>query len=314
MSATGAPSRLASSWLSGTVRHRRHRPATHGFRYRTGMLALDLDDWHRFANTSPLVSVDRVNVLSLHRRDYLDPWIPDLRQAVEQRVEQATGWRPDGPVELITHPRHFGYVFNPVSFYFCYRAGERPSDGAVPAVILAQITNTPWHERHVYCLEVGEPLTTGQGWRTVKAGFSKRFHVSPFNPMDQAYQWTFSFRGPELRIHMNVNGAAEEGREGARVFDATLVVRRTPITRKTLHKSLRRFPVESFKVIAGIYWHALRLKLKGVPFHSHPDKLPHDHPHRGLGREDRGLQPVLPERQHRPAATTRPMRITSWRT
>ncbi|WP_427901689.1 DUF1365 domain-containing protein [Marinobacter bryozoorum] len=310
---------LASSWLTGTVRHRRHSPASHEFAYRTGMLALNLADWSVFDRLGPLVSVERPNVLSLRRRDYLDPHVPDLQQAVCDRVQAATGWRPDGPVELITHPRHFGYVFNPVSFYFCYRQGDDPVTGAVPRVILAQITNTPWHERHVYCLEVGTPQPGSGGWRSVKAGFDKRFHVSPFNPMDQSYQWTFSFRGPELRIHMNVNNAAPQPGKKSRVFDATLVVQRVPLNRKTVNRSLLRFPVESFKVIAGIYWHALRLKLKGVPFHTHPDKLPDDHPGRGLGREDRGR-----EAGHASEAEASPgsvgstsdsvTRITSWRT
>ena len=305
---------MASSWLSGTVRHRRHAPKAHGFHYRTGMLALNLDDWERFDTLSPLVSINHVNALSLNRRDYLDPTVPDLRTAVADRVEQSTGCRPDGAIELITHPRHFGYVFNPVSFYFCYRTGDRPADGAVPAVILAQITNTPWHERHVYCLEVGDVVSTSQGWQSVKAAFSKRFHVSPFNPMDQDYQWTFSFRGPELRIHMNVNDAASGDGRSKRIFDATLVVRRTPITRKSIHQSLRQFPVESFKVVAGIYWHALRLRLKGVPFNNHPDKLRDSDPHRGLGREDRGRDVALTDQHDRQIMGTSPTRIRSWRT
>lgn len=304
-----APGHYASSWLSGTVRHRRYSPAGHEFRYHTGMLALDLDEWSHFGDVSPLVSVGRFNWMSLRRRDYLDPEHPDLRQAVADRVERATGWRPDGPVELITHPRYFGYVFNPVSFYFCYRAGDAPAEGAVPAVILAQITNTPWHQRHVYCLEVADITTTAQGWRTVKADFAKRFHVSPFNPMDQDYRWTFSFRGPELRIHMNVSSADSEGDRGRKIFDATLVVQRTPVTRRSVHQSLRQFPLESFRVIAGIYWHALKLRLKGVPFHTHPDKLPGDHPHRGLGREDRGRDTTA--NRSKDSGSTR---ISSWRT
>lgn len=311
------PPAIASSWLSGTVRHRRRSPVRHEFEYRTGMLALNLADWSQFDRLGPLVSVERFNVLSLFRRDYLDPHLPDLQRAVRDRVEAATGWRPDGQVELITHPRHFGYVFNPVSFYFCYHAGDDPGSGAVPRVILAQITNTPWHERHVYCLEVGKVSTGRDGWQSVKAGFAKRFHVSPFNPMEQSYQWTFSFRGPELRIHMNVNGDTTKSEENNRVFDATLVVRRTPLNRRTINRSLLRFPVESLKVIGGIYWHALRLKLKGVPFHTHPDKLPEDHPSRGLGREDRGRDSGNSGSRHPDSigsVSDSVTRITSWRT
>ncbi len=307
---------LASSWLEGTIRHRRRQPVSHEFEYRTGMLALNLDEWSRLGRFSRLVSVEGFNWLSMHRRDYLDPAEPNLKQAVRDRVEAATGWLPDGDIELITHPRHFGYVFNPVSFYFCYRSGDRPADGAVPRVILAQITNTPWHERHLYCLDVGDVSVTGTGWQTVKAGFGKRFHVSPFNPMDQQYQWSFSFRGPELRIHMNVNRPGSPGAPHQRkVFDATLVVQRTPVTRKQIRHSLRRFPLESFKVVAGIYWHALRLKLKGVPFHTHPDKLPSDHPQQGRGNEDQGLDVGLADTKTEPHFSgAKATRISSWRT
>ena len=117
------------------------------------MLALDTDEWNQVSDISPLFSLERFNWMSLKRRDYFRPETGDLSGAVRDHVERATGWRPDGEVELITHPRYFGYVFNPVSFYFCYRAGECPADGVVPKVIVAQITNTPWHDRHAYCLE-----------------------------------------------------------------------------------------------------------------------------------------------------------------
>ncbi len=295
--------RLNSQWLEGTIRHRRMAPVRHEFSYGTGMLALDLREWHSVTRISPLLSLEAFNWLSLRRRDYFQPDKDDLLQAVTDQVEQATGWRPDGPVELITHPRYFGYVFNPVSFYFCYNAGERPDSGAVPRVILAQITNTPWKDRHVYCLESTGAEPTSAGWRTERFGFGKRFHVSPFNPMDQRYQWTFSFRGPEVRIHMNVF------QDDRKHFDATLVVRRTPLDRKELHRSLRRFPVEALKVVGGIYWHALKLKLKGAPFFTHPDKLPGNNPAHRLGSDDSGLD--VTEATDRTKTTGK---VSSWRT
>jgi len=302
---------MNSQWLEGSVRHRRKYPVNHQFQYDTGMLALDLEEWDRVTDTSPLFSLERFNWLSLKRSDYFQPETGDLGDAVRGHVEQATGWRPDGPVELITHPRYFGYVFNPVSFYFCYRAGERPEEGAVPKVILAQISNTPWHERHVYCLETERQGASDSGWRTERFEFSKRFHVSPFNGMEQHYQWTFSFRGPDLRIHMNVLEAEKKH------FDATLVVRRTPLTRKEVHRSLRKFPVEAIKVTAGIYWHALKLKLKGAPFYTHPDKLPAGAPAHKRGTRDAGLDVSTTgiDNKHdgqKPGRTSG--RVSSWRT
>lgn len=273
---------LRSQWLEGTVRHRRLVPVGHQFSYSTGMLALDLSEWESVAGISHWFSLERFNWMSLRREDYLPSRGGSLEQAARDQVEDATGWRPDGPVELVTHPRYLGYVFNPVSFYFCYRRGAKPGQGDLPAVILAEITNTPWHQRHIYCLECDQPESSPSGWQTLRFGFDKRFHVSPFNPMDQHYRWAFSFRGRELRIHMNVIG--KEQKE----FDATLVVQRTPLTRKSFNRTLRAFPLESLKVVAGIYWHALRLKLKGARFHSNPDKLPEDDPAYRLGAEDKG--------------------------
>ncbi|MDI9245446.1 DUF1365 domain-containing protein [Marinobacter sp. CHS3-4] len=294
---------MQSQWLEGTIRHRRIAPVKHEFFYHTGMLALDLREWDSVTDISRLFSLERFNWLSLRRADYFNPDEPDILNAVSDQVEKATGWRPDGAIQLITHPRYFGYVFNPVSFYFCYEAGARPSEGAVPKVILAQITNTPWKERHTYCLETQRTGPAESGWSSERFEFSKRFHVSPFNPMDQHYRWTFSFRGPELRIHMNIL------QDDTKQFDATLVVYRTPLDRKTLHKSLREFPLEAFKVTAGIYWHALKLKLKGVPFFTHPDKLPEQDPTYRRGTEDTG-QTVSPTDDR--ATTTG--KVSSWRT
>ncbi len=294
---------LASQWLSGTIRHRRVSPASHGFEYHTGMLALNLDEWSAVPRLSQWFSLGRFNWLSLYREDYFDPQTPDLKRAIANQVERTTGWRPDGAIELITHPRYLGYVFNPVSFYFCYDAGANPCSGAIPRVIAAQITNTPWQERHVYCLERGQGRDADSGWHTQAFRFNKRFHVSPYNPMDQDYHWLFSFRDQSLRIHMNVN------RGGKKVFDATLVVQREPLTRTLIHRSLRQFPIESFKVVAGIYWHALRLKLKGVPFQTHPDKLPQNDPGYRLGTNDRGERvDFTPDDDNNTA------KVHSWRT
>ncbi|HLT13910.1 MAG TPA: DUF1365 domain-containing protein [Marinobacter sp.] len=299
---------MASEWLEGTIRHRRKLPVQHEFQYNIGMLALDLDEWFSVTGVSPFFSLERFNWLGLSRQDYLDPHEPDLRQAVIKRVQAATGWAPDGPIQLITHPRYLGYVFNPVSFYLCYAEGQRPDQGDIPRVILAQITNTPWKQRHVYCLECQQPGAGDAGsWKTERFAFSKRFHVSPFNGMNQHYQWLFSFRGPELRIHMNVE---EENRKH---FDATLVVQRTALDRTTLHRSLRRFPLETLKGVAGIYWNALKLKLKGAPFYTHPDKLDAQDAAYRRGIEDQGLDISEPPALTRPD-TASAGRVSSWRT
>lgn len=299
---------MPTDWLEGTIRHRRKIPVLHEFSYKIGMIALDVDEWSTVTSTSPFFSLERFNWMSLYRKDYLDPEVPSLRQAVYNRVKSATGWAPDGPIELITHPRYLGYVFNPVSFYLCYEQGDSPRNGDIPRAILAQITNTPWKQRHVYCLESIQPgHANSADWHTERFAFSKRFHVSPFNGMDQHYDWLFSFRGPQLRIHMNVT------EDEKKHFDSTLVVQRRSFDRKTLHESLTRFPLETIKGTAGIYWNALKLKLKGAPFYTNPDKLDKASRDYRKGADDQGSEitaaPATTTNDHEHAG-----RVSSWRT
>jgi DUF1365 family protein len=140
---------LASCLYEGWVRHRRHAPHAHAFRYRIYMLYLDLDELDRVFAGRWLWSVNRRNLAQFRRSDYLgDPTIP-LAEAVRARVREALGRAPTGPIRLLTHLRYFGHCFNPVSFYYCYA-----EDGTTLDTIVAEITNTPWKERHSYVLPV----------------------------------------------------------------------------------------------------------------------------------------------------------------
>ena len=188
------------------------------------------------------------------RRDYFgDPKRP-LADAVRDAVAARLGTRPVGPVRMLTCLRSFGWSFNPVTFYYCFGA-----DGALAAV-LAEITNTPWGERHHYVVGA----TPGAG--VLRGALRKEFHVSPFQPMAQDYRWTLSPPGERLAVHM-VNRA-----DGRPVFDATLALRRAPWTGATLARAFLRHPWPSAKVSLLIYWHALRLWWKRAPFFTHPAK------------------------------------------
>jgi DUF1365 family protein len=168
-------------------------------------------------------------------------------------VESALGFRPEGPVRLLTNLRSLGYVFNPVSFYFCFDAG-----GEQLRAVVAEITNTPWKERHAYVLRAD-----GGG---AFATFEKSFHVSPFFPMEQTYEWRLDAPGGRLRVEM-VNRE-----EGVEVFRAGLAMRRQEWTPGALRRAAWLQPLMAWKVHAAIYWQALRLWVKGTPFHVHPAK------------------------------------------
>lgn len=247
---------LASAVYEGVVQHRRLVPHPHVFHYPMAQLYLDLDEIDQVFERHRCWSVERANLAQFRRGDYLgDPRVP-LAEAVRRVVEQATGEWLTGPIRMLTHLRYFGYIFNPVTFYYCYAA-----DGRALAAIVAEITNTPWKERHAYVLPIED--ATRQG-RALVWEFAKTFHVSPFMPMDCEYAWRFTTPGENLHVHMDVT------RHGQREFDAHLRMIRRPLCKRTLARVLWRYPVMTLQVMGAIHWQAWRLWLKRTPVYDHP--------------------------------------------
>ena len=242
-----------SAIYRGIVRHRRHGLSKRAFAYRLWFAYLDLDELDAACAGRWLWSHERPNVVSIRRADFLGPRSLPLRDAVLARVRTELGRTPMGPVRMLTVPRCLGIAFNPVTFYYCFAA-----DGVALDAVVAEITNTPWRERHAYVLDArGSP-------GTVRARFAKRFHVSPFLGMDQTYEWFLSPPGARLAVHMK-NRA-----DGQVVHDATLALRREPWTAGALARALLRHPFLTGKFLAAIYWQALRLWLRRTRFHPHP--------------------------------------------
>jgi DUF1365 family protein len=222
-------------------------------------LYLDLDELDRIFAGRRLWSVDRRNLAEFRRSDYLafpGASKQPLADAVRDCAARALGRRPEGPVRLLTHLRYAGYIFNPVSFYYCYTPGGESLD-----CIVAEITNTPWRERHAYVMPIATADACGKlrSWE-----FAKTFHVSPFMPMDRRYDWRFSDPGKFLRVHMRVL------REHSTEFDASLVLERRTLDASSLRRVLCRYPLMTLRVVGAIHWQALRLWAKGNPIHSHP--------------------------------------------
>lgn len=243
----------------GEVRHRRFLPRNHDFAYKLFMVYLDLDEIDQVFDNRWFWSSRRPNLAWFRRKDYLGGDETPLIHKVRQVVVEAGGPEPRGPVRMLTHLRYFGYCFNPVTFYYCFD----PKDRFVQSIV-AEITNTPWKERKAYVLI---PSKDEEQAKIQRFCFPKSFHVSPFIPMNIDYDWRFSRPDPVLNVHMNLKC------DGSRIFDATLTLHRKPLNAWHMGMALLSFPPMTLKVIAGIYWEALLLKLKGVPVHEHPDHL-----------------------------------------
>jgi len=250
---------MKSCLYLGKVRHRRFSPVVNTFGYRLFLAYLDLEEIPHVFDIHPLWSAEHVNLAYFRRRDHYGPVGMPLDQAIRDLVHERSGSRPEGPIRLLTHLRYLGYCFNPVSFYYCFN----PLDTRVEAIV-AEVHNTPWLEEHCYVLTDSMNLHPRDDWRRFR--FQKAFHVSPFMEMAIRYDWRFKVPGDTLTVHMNLT------HEETRRFDATLELKRTPMTRGGLTKALLTYPLMTWKVAAMIYRQALRLRFKGAPVHAHPKK------------------------------------------
>jgi len=229
----------------GEVMHARLKPVAHKFTYRVFSLFADLNRLADQAARLRLLSYNRPGVLSFRERDHGDGQ-GNLADWVRGHLRQA-GFRGDGPVFIQCYPRLWGYVFNPLSVYFCYDA-----DGNLEA-ILHQVNNT-FGERHSYLL----PVVREDG-APVRQSCDKELYVSPFNPMDHRYDFTVHDPGERYAIHIR-----ERDAEGD-VLVATFNGRRRALTDRALAAAVATHPLMTAKVIAAIHWEAFRLWRKGVP-------------------------------------------------
>ena len=259
----------------GTLRHRRFRPVGHEFTYPVFLVMLDVDRIPELMRVSPFSSYNRWNWAGYDERDHFGDASLSLRERLRRDAAAHGVTLPDGPIFLLTNLRYLGYCFNPVSFYYCYgRSGKLE-------MMLAEVNNTFGETCNYWltpdCEQARAAARPGES-QARQYETRKVFHVSPFMDLGYQYNWIFTPPGDHLVAHMKTRKA-----EGV-VFDATLSLQRRPWTARELRRVLVAYPGLTAKVIAAIYWQALRLRLKGVPYVPHPGAASEGSPRRGIWR------------------------------
>ena len=235
-----------SAIYTGDVYHQRFLPTQHRFSYRIYLFWLKLNELDAVTKDVKHFSSSSFALAQFKRSDYLGDSGQPLEKSVLIKMSELNGETLSGEVFLLGQIRMLGLYFSPVNFYFL-----RQEDGHY-SHMLAEVSNTPWNERHCYLVDLKEQNST-----------EKAFHVSPFNPMDMTYHWNITYPGEQFSLSMD---CVREKKE----FTAGINMQRQPLNSASLAHVMKRTPSMTIKTVGGIYWQALKLWLKRTPLYSHP--------------------------------------------
>ncbi|WP_127523577.1 DUF1365 domain-containing protein [Mesorhizobium sp. Z1-4] len=259
MTDNGPPPEAAAVLYNGEVMHQRLKPFGHRFNYKVFSMLVDIDRLEEVDRLSPLMSVNKPNLVSLRESDQTERDGETLRGFADRLLRQAGIAETAQRILLLSYPRLFGYAFNPISVYFVYGGGEKP------IALIYAVRNT-FGERHSYVAQVEPGDMSEAGIRQTRA---KLFHVSPFIGMDARYHFRILPPGKTVRLRIHETEAGEA------LLAATFSGKARPVSTAALAANLLRIPFMTWKIMAGIHWEALKLWLKGARFHKSP---PPPHP------------------------------------
>jgi len=250
---------LKSGIYKGWVSHRRFSPKKHSFKYAMFLLAIDLDELPALTKIGPWFKSNQFAPLNLQCSDYLEHKSQLSKQDIWLKIQSLGAKVAPTRVIFIGQLRCFGLYFSPINTYYCFDHNDQL------IYLLAEVSNTPWNERHYYLIPVNEQDNKNIGNKLIS---KKVFHVSPFMDLNMQYQWVIKKPTEQLKLHIqNVQSTT-----GERVFDASLMMERMDFTNKNLRGCLASIPIMTLKTLWGIYWQALKLFIKGVPYVAHPKK------------------------------------------
>ncbi len=238
----------------GNVQHYRYSPIKNKFCYKSAMFLLDIDTIKQTLANLKYCSYEGKSIINFQKKDFLSKVLTEL--SIREKIKLAIGnkitLKANDKIYLLAQLRTLGFLFNPVAYYYIFHENGTFS-------LIAEVTNTPWHEKHYYVLENAQ--RSGAYYQFI---FEKKFHVSPFLSMNYSYKLKTSFSKKHLIVHM------ENLKDNVKIFDATLNLKLFPLTQKNINDYLVKYPLMTYRVIFLIYWQAAKIYFKGNPFYPHP--------------------------------------------
>jgi DUF1365 family protein len=254
MAENGPPPEAAGMLYPGEVMHARLKPFGHRFTYSVFSLLVDIDRLDELGRRSRLLGVNRGGLASFWESDHVERAGETVRAFADRLLAEAGLYTPARRILLLAYPRVFGYVFNPISVYFAY-----DDDSALVALIYA-VRNT-FGQRHTYVAPVEDDDISPAGVRQAR---TRIFHVSPFIDMGARYDFRILPPGKTVRLRIH------ESERGEPLLAATFTGKAVAISTASLAACLLKFPLMTWKIVAGIHWEALKLWLKGARFRKSP--------------------------------------------
>lgn len=248
---------IASGIYKGWVSHHRYEHSTHHFRYKVAMLLLHLDTLQETVSSLWGLSHNRFNLMSIRDVDYQIERGQNLKSMITQLIASRFNKTCHADIYLLTHPAYLGYVFNPISLFMVISPEKKEL-----LYLIACVHNTPWLEQHWYVLQPER-----KSINLYCATATKAMHVSPFMPMN--YQYVMQLAYPDDKLKFTIDNKKND----EITFKAMLNLQREPLTNKSLLKMFFTYPLQTHHITARIYWQALKLFCKKVPFIPHPKKV-----------------------------------------